>query len=58
LISAADELLDGHTVTDATWLGLRASFDDQQLLEVLFLVGSYVCLSMVLNSVELESGPS
>ena len=55
LIRAADELIDGYTVTDGTWVALTASFNEQQLLEVLFLVGSYVCLSMVLNSVELPS---
>ena len=55
LIEAADQLIDGYTVSDATWVALAASFSEQQLLEVLFLVGSYVCLSMVLNSVELPS---
>jgi 4-carboxymuconolactone decarboxylase len=56
LIRAADELVDHHVLTDATWLGLSASLDERQLLEVLFLVGSYVCLGMVLNSVGLEEG--
>jgi alkylhydroperoxidase family enzyme len=56
LIRATDELVDQHVLTDATWLDLSKSFDDQQLLELLFVVGSYVCLAMVLNSVGLETG--
>ncbi len=56
LIRAADELVDHHLLADTTWLALSASFDEQQLLEVLFVVGSYVCLAMVLNSVGLEAG--
>jgi 4-carboxymuconolactone decarboxylase len=56
LIRAADELVDHHLLADATWFALSASFDEQQLLEVLFVVGSYVCLAMVLNSVGLEAG--
>jgi 4-carboxymuconolactone decarboxylase len=55
LIGAADELVDHHVLTDATWLGLSAALDEQQLLELLFVVGSYVCLAMVLNSAGLET---
>ena len=56
LLHAADELIDDHTVSDETWSELRHHFDEQQILEVLFTVGSYVCLAMVLNSVGLEAG--
>jgi 4-carboxymuconolactone decarboxylase len=58
LICAVDELVDHQMVTDATWLLLGIAFDEQQLLELLFVVGSYVCLAMVLNSVGVESGTS
>jgi alkylhydroperoxidase family enzyme len=54
LISAAGELLDEHALSEPTWLGLCESFDEQQVLEILFLIGSYACLGMVLNSVGLE----
>jgi alkylhydroperoxidase family enzyme len=33
---------------------LAAGFDEQQLLELLFVVGSYLCLALVLNSAGLE----
>jgi len=54
LILATDEMIDRHSITDATWSGLSNQFADTDLLELLFLIGSYVCLAMVLNSVERE----
>lgn len=56
ILHAADQLVDGHVVDDDAWGRLAAYFDERQLLEVLFVVGSYVCLAMVLNSVGLEPG--
>jgi alkylhydroperoxidase family enzyme len=53
LLEAADQLISQHTVEDSTWDRLAESFDEQQLLEILFVVGSYTCLSMVLNAVGL-----
>ncbi|MWA02486.1 carboxymuconolactone decarboxylase family protein [Actinomadura sp. LD22] len=54
ILLAADQLVDGHTIDDALWERLAARFDERRLLELLFVVGSYVCLAMVLNSVGLE----
>jgi 4-carboxymuconolactone decarboxylase len=54
LLRAADQLVDGHTVDDATWRRLAARFDERTLLELLFVAGGYACLAMVLNSVGLE----
>ncbi|MBE1536771.1 carboxymuconolactone decarboxylase family protein [Actinomadura algeriensis] len=54
LLRAADRLVDDHTVDEDTWKRLAARFDERQLLELLFVVGSYVCLAMVLNGVGLE----
>jgi alkylhydroperoxidase family enzyme len=58
LLAAADELMSQHTVSDSTWDQLASLYDEQQLLEVLFVVGSYVCLSMVLNAVGLTAASS
>ena len=55
LLCAADQLLDDHTVDDLTWARLADRFDQRQLLELLFVVGAYTCLAMVLNSVGLQS---
>ncbi|WP_433249861.1 carboxymuconolactone decarboxylase family protein [Actinomadura nitritigenes] len=54
ILLAADQLVDGHTIDDALWERLAARFDERRLLELLFVVGGYVCLAMVLNSVGLE----
>ena len=53
LLHVVDDLVAGHTVTDETWAELAGHLDEQSLLEVLFVVGTYTCLAMVLNSTEL-----
>jgi alkylhydroperoxidase family enzyme len=47
LLSAVDELLDQHQVTDATWQTLANRFDERELLELLFVIGTYSCLATV-----------
>ena len=54
LLRAADQLVDDHVVDAPTWARLARHFDERQLLELMFVVGSYVCLAMVLNSVGLD----
>ncbi len=53
LLQAVDELLDQQVVAHATWTSLAEHFDERELLEVLFVVGTYACLAMVLNSTGL-----
>jgi alkylhydroperoxidase family enzyme len=53
LLLAADQLLDDHVIDDRTWERLAACLDERQLLELTFVVGSYACLAMVLNSAGL-----
>ncbi|WP_410872918.1 carboxymuconolactone decarboxylase family protein [Nocardia sp. A7] len=57
LMAMADQLLDRHRVDDITWAQLERHFDKRQLLELLFVAGSYLCLAMVLNSVALQPDP-
>lgn len=57
LLTATDELLDRHRVSDATWAELARHFDARQLLELLFVTGSYLCLALVFNSVALQPDP-
>ena len=54
LLTATDELLDGTVIHDDTWAALEQVLDTRQLLEVPFIVGTYLCLAMVMNSVALE----
>jgi 4-carboxymuconolactone decarboxylase len=59
LLRAVDEVADDHRVAEGTWTRLADRFNEKQLLEVLFVVGSYLCLAIVLNSAGLEpdAGP-
>ncbi|MEU7721937.1 carboxymuconolactone decarboxylase family protein [Streptomyces tibetensis] len=58
LISAADELHEDATMSDATWEGLAGHFGDAELIEVVMLVGQYQMVAFFLNAtgVELEPG--
>jgi 4-carboxymuconolactone decarboxylase len=54
VLSAADQLVDRYSIDEATWEVLAEHLDEAQLLELPFVVGSYVCLTMVYNSVGTE----
>ena len=58
LVAATDEMIDRSVVSNATWEQLRQHFDDTQLIELLYVVGSYVCLAMVTNSIGLKADPT
>jgi alkylhydroperoxidase family enzyme len=49
LLRAADELVRDATISDATWAVLAATFDDRQLLDLVFTVGAYDTLAMALR---------
>ena len=58
LLRAADELVDDHFVSDATWQGLARHYDTKQLIDLVFTVGQYSLVSMALNTlgVQLDAG--
>lgn len=58
LIKAADELVADHFITDATWTELGKHFSDKQRMDVVFTVGQYTQVSMMLNTfgVQLDAG--
>jgi AhpD family alkylhydroperoxidase len=58
LLLAVDQLLDDHALDDVRWAQLAARFDERQLLEICFVVGSYACLAMVLNTAGLTPAVS
>jgi 4-carboxymuconolactone decarboxylase len=58
LVAAVDEMIDGFVVSDATWKQLRPHFDDRQLTELLYVVGAYLCLAVVMNSVGVPADPT
>lgn len=58
LLTAVDELHADAHISDATWQGLAKHLNTQQLIDVVFTVGQYNLVSMVLNSlgVQLDEG--
>lgn len=57
LLAATDQLVDRHRIDDATWYRLAETLDERQLVEVVFVVGTYFALAMAFNSFELELDP-
>jgi alkylhydroperoxidase family enzyme len=58
LIRATDELHADQFVTDAAWAALKAHFTEHQCMDLVFTVGQYTQVSMILNSfgVQLDEG--
>ena len=58
LLTATDELHADAHVSDDTWNGLSKHYDRQQMMDLVFTVGQYNLVSMVLNSfgVQLDDG--
>jgi alkylhydroperoxidase family enzyme len=54
MVRAVDELIDDAMVSDATWALLAASFDEQQLMDLVFTVGAYEVLAMAFRSFAIE----
>ena len=54
LLRAADELHADQELSDDTWAALAAHYDEQQLLDLVFTVGQYHLVSMVLNTARVE----
>ncbi len=54
LLRAVDELLADAMVTDETWATLAEELDVQQLMDVVFTVGSYDLLAMAFRSFRVE----
>jgi len=57
LLGATDQLLDHYRIDDETWGRLAEHFDEHQLMEITFVVGTYTCLAMAFNSIGLELDP-
>jgi alkylhydroperoxidase family enzyme len=54
LLRAADELFEDACIGDATWARLSEHFDTAQMMEIAFVVGTYLCLAYVLNSAGVQ----
>jgi len=54
VLTAADEMIDHFAVSDETWAALASAFEAAPLFELLFVIGGYLCLAAVLNSIGLR----
>jgi 4-carboxymuconolactone decarboxylase len=57
LLDATDQLVDGYRVDDDTWKRLAEQLDERRLVELVFVVGTYVGLAMAFNSFGLQVDP-
>jgi alkylhydroperoxidase family enzyme len=57
LVDATDQLVDGYRVDDDTWTRLAEQLDERRLVELVFVVGTYVALAMAFNSFGLQVDP-
>ena len=58
LLHATDELHKDQFISEATWAALGEHFDQKQRMDVVFTVGQYTQVSMMLNTfgVQLDEG--
>lgn len=52
-LRAADALCENHDIADDLWAALAARFNPRELMELLFLIGSYTLLAWVLKTVRM-----
>jgi 4-carboxymuconolactone decarboxylase len=57
LLAATDQLIDGYRIDDDTWGRLAKQLDEAQLVELVFVVGTYTGLAMAFNSFGLQLDP-
>jgi 4-carboxymuconolactone decarboxylase len=57
LLAATDQLIDHYRIDDETWARLAEHLDERQLVEVVFVVGTYTGLAMAFNSFGLQLDP-
>jgi 4-carboxymuconolactone decarboxylase len=54
VLAAVDQLHDKSVVSDPTWAALSEHLDEQQLMDLVFTVGSYGALAMAINTFGVE----
>jgi AhpD family alkylhydroperoxidase len=57
VLAAADQCIDGYRIADDTWNRLAKELDARQLVELVFVVGTYTGLAMAFNSFDLQLEP-
>jgi len=54
LLTATDELHHNHFIADSTWHALSAVFDERQRMDLVFVVGHYTQVCMILNTFGIQ----
>jgi 4-carboxymuconolactone decarboxylase len=54
VVRAVDELDEHHAITGQTWLALGDHLTEDQRLDLLFTVGGYQLLALVVNTIGIE----
>ena len=57
LLAATDQLVDDYRVEDDTWRRLAEQLDERQLVELVFVVGTYTALAMAFKSFGVQLDP-
>jgi alkylhydroperoxidase family enzyme len=57
LVGLVDDLVERHTIGDATWSALGAHFDEAQILEAITLAGYYHTISFLCRGLDLPLEP-
>lgn len=53
LLKAVDDMLDGTQIKRPTWAAMCQAFDDNQLLDAIFTIGTYIIMSTILKTAEV-----
>lgn len=53
-LAATDDMTKDSCISAGTWAGLSAKFNHAEMLELMFVVGTYTMLAMMFNSVGLS----
>ncbi len=54
ILSAVDELFENAVLSDATWAGLSLRYNEQQMIELLMVIGHYHALAYLLNGMRVR----
>jgi AhpD family alkylhydroperoxidase len=57
LLAATDQLIDRYRIDGDTWGRLAEQLDERQLVELVFVVGTYTALAMAFNTFGLQLDP-
>jgi alkylhydroperoxidase family enzyme len=57
VLAATDQMIDTYRIDDDTWSRLAKEFDERQMIELTFVIGTYTCLAMAFNSFGLQVEP-